>query len=99
MDIEPKIVVFNKKDILIDTDVKFGSSKISSVGSYKYLGIIFAKNGSIASAKSDLTKRGHKARFKLNSCFKSSQPGFNTCIHLFDHVVKPVMLYGSEIWG
>ena len=94
-----KIVVFNKKDILIDTNVKFGKLKIQSVESYKYLGILFAKNGNLAVAKIDLMNRGQKAMFKLNSCFKSSQPGFNTSIHLFDHVVKPVMMYASEIWG
>ena len=33
------------------------------------------------------------------SCFKSSQPSYNTSIHLFDHVVKPVLMYAAEIWG
>ena len=23
----------------------------------------------------------------------------DTFLHLFDHTVKPVLLYGSEIWG
>ena len=29
----------------------------------------------------------------------SFQPSVNTSIHIFDHTVKPVLLYGSEIWG
>ena len=47
----------------------------------------------------DLVKRGQKAMFKLTACFKSAVPGYNTNVHLFDHVVKPVMMYASEIWG
>ena len=37
--------------------------------------------------------------FKLTSCFKSSQPSYSTGINLFDHVVKPVLTYASDIWG
>ena len=29
----------------------------------------------------------------------SFQPSVNTSMHIFDHTVKPVLLYGSEIWG
>ena len=29
----------------------------------------------------------------------SFQPSVNTSIHVFDHTVKPFLLYGSEIWG
>ena len=33
------------------------------------------------------------------SCFKVNRPSFNTCMHLFDHVVKPVLIYGADICG
>jgi len=26
-------------------------------------------------------------------------PGIKTMLHLFDHTVKPIILYGSEMWG
>ena len=94
-----KIVVFNKKNILFDTNVKFGQQKILSVDSYKYLGILFPKNGNLSISKTDLVNRGQKAMFKVSSYFKSCTPGFNTSIHLFDHVVKPVMLYAAELWS
>ena len=29
----------------------------------------------------------------------SFQPSVNTSMHIFDHTVKPVLLYSSEIWG
>ena len=37
--------------------------------------------------------------FKLTSTFKNEQPKYSTNMHLFDRVVKPVMLYGADIWG
>ena len=37
--------------------------------------------------------------FKITSIFKYVKPNFNTSMHLFDHMIKPVILYGSEIWG
>jgi hypothetical protein len=26
-------------------------------------------------------------------------PNIGTSIHVFDHTIKPILLYGSEIWG
>lgn len=35
----------------------------------------------------------------MTKCFESKRPSIKTIMHLFDHTVKPVLLYGSEIWG
>ena len=56
-------------------------------------------NGSFTQALLDLTRRGQKAFFKLKNIFNNipcSAPNF---IHIFDHTVKPVLLYASEIVG
>ena len=37
--------------------------------------------------------------FRLTTMFKQAQPAFSTCIHLFDRIVKPVLIYGSDICG
>ena len=47
----------------------------------------------------NLYKRGLKAVFKLRKSFQGSFPSFNTCMHLFDHLVKPILSYRSDIWG
>ena len=44
-------------------------------------------------------KRGLKVYFKLKKCFEHHKPKVKTILHVFDHTVKPVLLYGSEIWG
>ena len=52
-------------------------------------------NGSFTQALLDLTRRGQKAFIKLKNIF-NNYPNF---MHIFDHTVKPVLLYASEIVG
>jgi hypothetical protein len=94
-----KVVIFNKKNKMIESNMKFGIQKIDSATHYKYLGLNFQMNGNMSMSKLDLTNRGQKAMFKLLGCFKNSLPSFDTSIHLFDSIVKPVSMYASEIWG
>jgi hypothetical protein len=37
--------------------------------------------------------------FKLKSDFLVHNPEVKTSIHVFDHTIKPILLYGCEIWG
>lgn len=66
---------------------------------YKYLGILISANGNVSKVKTDLSTRGQKAIFKMKSMFKNTNISYNTSMHLFDHIIKPVMLYGADIWG
>lgn len=72
---------------------------IECVSSYKYLGIHFTASGTFSFAKNELYKKGLKAYFKLRKDFLSLNPGISTSINVFDHTIKPILLYGSEIWG
>ena len=44
-------------------------------------------------------KKGLKAYFKLRKDFLSLNPWISNNINVFDHTIKPILLYGSEIWG
>jgi hypothetical protein len=35
----------------------------------------------------------------LLKCFQGHSPKIKTILHIFDHTIKPILLYGSEIWG
>ena len=39
-----------------------------------------------------------KASFKLTVFTKTDTPNIKTSRHLFDHFLKPIVLYGFEIW-
>jgi hypothetical protein len=40
-----------------------------------------------------------KALLKFRKIFSLDTPGVNTLLHVFNHTVKPVLVYGSEILG
>ena len=72
--------------------------KLDPVKEIQYLGVILSQNGSFESTKSTLYKKGLKSLFKLKSII-SPLPKISTCMHLFNHLVKPVLLYSSEVWS
>ena len=79
-------------------ELHFNDVIIDQVKSTKYLGIEFSYDGKMQIAKSDLYKRGLKAYFKLMRSLKP-YPTPKISINLFDHLVKPIILYGCEIWS
>ena len=94
-----KSVVFNKTGKLDEKIFNINNIPIERARGYKYLGIYVSASGSFTEAKDDLYKRGLKALFKYKKSFNLYKPKINTLSHIFDHTVKPVLLYGSEIWG
>ena len=50
-------------------------------------------------AQDEIYKKALKAYFKLQKDFLNLNPGVKNSTHIFDHTIKPILLYGSEIWG
>ena len=48
---------------------------------------------------SELYKKGLKAYFKMCKNILNRHLSIKTNLHIFDHTVKPILLYGSELWG
>jgi hypothetical protein len=94
-----KVLIFNKNGKLYKTPFLFQNKIIDCVQSYRYLGIIFTTSGTFTPAKNDLYQRALKCLFKLRKSFSDISPNIKTCLHIFDHTLKPILLYGSEIWG
>jgi hypothetical protein len=46
-----------------------------------------------------LFQKGMKANFKLYRDMKSADPSIKTFLHIFDHCIKAIVLYGCENWG
>ena len=66
---------------------------------YKYLGILLDSNGKFKSAMDDLAKKGMRAShsiYKLSTCNSISH---KTLIETFNSLIKPIVLFSSEIWG
>ena len=72
--------------------------KLDCIREYKYLGVHFCMSGSFSLASSELYRKGLKAFYKLKGIFDSTRPNTNVALHIFYHTIKPILIYGSEIW-
>ena len=96
-----KIVLFNKPGKKLSKYYfHINGEHIDMATSYKYLGLTFSICGSFTTAKHELKKTAIKAFFKIRkemgASFKSN---VQISLKLFETLIKPILLYGSEVWG
>lgn len=91
-----KVMIFNTRASHM---LQYGDELLETVQEYKYLGIIFHKSGTFTTAIKDLSNRAAKAYYRLRSIFKGERMSPRLMIKLFDTMVKPIILYCSEVWG
>lgn len=94
-----KIIIFNNTGKLLKEDFVIGNHKIECVKHYKYLGVMISNTGKYTEAKKKLYDKALKASFKLYRDVKATSPSIKSLLHIFDHTIKPIVLYGSENWG
>jgi len=94
-----KIVVFSRGKIRNLPLITFGDTPLEVVFEYVYLGITFNYNGTFIKAIGKLYKSASKAMFSVIKKSRRLHLDFDTQLHLFDSMVVPIMLYGSEVWG
>ena len=94
-----KILIFNKAGRHLKVNFTYKGEMIECVAKCKYLGITFCSSGSFSYAQDELYKKGLKAYFKLCKDFISLGPSPKISVHVFDHTILPILLYGCEIWG
>ena len=93
-----KVIVFNSNGKSHINYFKINNEILETVKSYCYLGIVVSYNGNLNLSKTNLMEKGRKAWFKIKKTLSLDNP---CCVleKLFDTLVVPVLLYGSEVWG
>ncbi len=94
-----KVVVFSKGKIRKLATLKFNDIELEVVFSYTYLGITTNYNGKFKVTQKDLYDKASRAMFGLISKCRRLHLPLDIQMKLFDSVVKPIMLYGCEVWG
>ena len=92
-------MIFDKAGKFLKHEFKLNNTVLECVNKYKYLGITFSASGSFTSAQEELYTKALKAYFKLSKDFLTLNPEVHTSMHVFDHTIKPILLYGCEVWG
>ena len=94
-----KVLVFSRGKIRNLPSIMFGNNKLEVVFDYVYLGCTFNYNGTFIKAIKRLYGVASRAMFSILSKSRSLPLDIDTQLHLFNSMVVPIMMYGSEVWG
>ena len=94
-----KVTVFSRGKIRNRPEFYFGENKLNVVDHYKNLGLNFNFNGKFTVAKKELYDKGNRAMFSLLRKSRQLQLPIDIQLQLFAVLVKPVLLYGCEVWA
>ncbi|XP_071136947.1 uncharacterized protein [Mytilus edulis] len=94
-----KVMVFSKRKSKMDFDFILDGTSLEIVDSYTYLGLLLNYNGSFVCAKKKLVEQSQKALFAVYTKIRNLHLPIDLQLKLFDYLVEPILLYGSEIWG
>ena len=92
-----QVMIFNKTGHLFN-NYKFylGETLLKVTDSYTYLGITFKPSGSFRQALFDLKDKARRAYFKFRR--HDTADNVKLTFKFFDVLVKPILMYCSEVW-
>ena len=95
-----KSMIFNQSGRHLRRSFRVGKEIIHTTNNYKYLGFILTPSGEINTGLQDLKDRALRAYYSLKGKmghYFMSYP--STTLHLFDTLIKPILLYNSDYSG
>ena len=95
--IENKNSNFHFRKICTKPPFFFKGTEIEKVTEYKYLGIFLSKSGSYLNCKKHIAEQANNAMFSLLR--KIRVLPIDMQIDLVNKLIKPILLYGCEIWA
>ena len=82
---------------MYNKSLNIGKTPFENVKEFTYLGITINGGGSFQPAMRDLSDKPNRAIFSLNSRYKLNKLPLNIAFKLFDNMIMPILLYGSEV--
>ena len=95
------IIVFRKGGFLGARERwKYNDLEMPVVNAYKYLGVYFTTKLSFSATCKDVASKAKKALlYVIQTLRQHNNASVHVFFKIFDTQIKPIMLYGSEIWG
>jgi hypothetical protein len=94
-----KICIFEKRKCRCNYTWSINNENLEIVNSFVYLGIKFLYTGNMSNTVKILNEQALRAYHHLVSIFGRVKLDVKTKLALFDALVTPIILYGSEVWG
>ena len=95
-----KVMRVSKRRKAQSVQLYYDSEPLECVDSFKYLGIDFNNLNNTGRAVEQLCRKAEKARTVIDlHRLRHKTLSFQHILQLFDTLLKPILTYGSEIWG
>ena len=94
-----KIIKFAKRKSPTPHIFKLNGENVEVVDEYVYLGTTISSNGRYAKAIDKQVLQAQRALFVIKSKKDMYDLPIDIVLDLFDKMILPILLYGSEIWG
>ena len=94
-----KVMKCTRRDDGVRMDVQLNGEKLEEVEHFKYLGATVAVDGGVEMDVSNRVSEGCKMLGGMKKIMKSRGLGMNVKRELYERVIVPTVMYGSELWG
>lgn len=96
-----KVMIFQRKKRSNQRKYNFtvDGETLCQVTNYNYLGLTISPSGNLDSAQKDLADKARKAYYAIRRSLYQYNPSVRLWLKIFNSIIKPILLYGSEIWG
>jgi len=94
-----KVMIFSRGKVRKLPNLRFNNVPLEIVWEYKYLGTLFNYNNTFNKAKESQCASARRAVFSILKNSRKLDLPIDLTLDLFDKCVKPILLYGSEVWG
>ena len=92
------ILICNKSGRFLKNNTFYiNGRQLQTVRSATYLGLKINSSGTFEIG--NIVEKSKRAIFKLYRCFGDNRPNVKIAKHLFNSLIKPILLYGAEVWG
>ena len=93
-----KCMIFKKGNRLDNNIFFYQNILIENVKVFKYLGISINSKGNFLPSFQDLSNKANRAIYSLNNKINLKFLSVKVKLKLFDYFIRPILLYGSEVW-
>ena len=96
-----KIMIFQKKPRSQESKYQFklGNAHLDHTLYYDYLGLKISASGNFGLAVNALKEKACRAFYAIRRKFYKLDIPIRIWTKIFDSVIQPIALYGSEVWG
>lgn len=94
-----KVMIFCKRKAKHKYKFTFQDAELEIVDTYTYLGVVFKYNGSFIETKKKLVDQSQKSLFCIYKLIRNEYIPIDILLKMFDSMIEPILLYGSEVWG